>query len=187
MKNSQKLIDSIFHFVILFVVTYLTALSTFLLFSDAIYTYCGGNLTVTGDRATAGIFATYPAPYISIQAGFIDQVAMTLDSQIISKALQITRSPDLYHSNPFHSVLVYIPLTLCVLRGVCPVRTRCLAQPCCCWAWWLCLTRGTSQLWRAASLWRWVFWSFSLASLWAATAAMLSTPPETWHPGSSLP
>ncbi|XP_028432789.1 aquaporin-7 isoform X2 [Perca flavescens] len=42
--------------------------------SEAIYDYCGGNLTVTGVKATAGIFATYPAPYLSLLAGFIDQV-----------------------------------------------------------------------------------------------------------------
>ncbi|MEQ2159203.1 hypothetical protein GOODEAATRI_020325 [Goodea atripinnis] len=36
--------------------------------TEAIYDYCGGNLTVTGERATAGIFATYPAPYLSLIA-----------------------------------------------------------------------------------------------------------------------
>lgn len=43
-------------------------------YAEAIYDYCGGNLTVTGVKATAGIFATYPAPYLSLFAGFIDQV-----------------------------------------------------------------------------------------------------------------
>eukprot|EP00064_Thunnus_orientalis_P008392 superscaffoldBa00000995_g8415 len=42
--------------------------------SEAIYDYCGGNLTVNGVRATAGIFATYPAPYLSLLGGFMDQV-----------------------------------------------------------------------------------------------------------------
>lgn len=46
---------------------------------EAIHDYCGGNLTVTGVKATAGIFATYPAPYLSLLAGFIDQVAMKVD------------------------------------------------------------------------------------------------------------
>ncbi|XP_027857541.1 aquaporin-7 isoform X2 [Xiphophorus couchianus] len=41
---------------------------------DAIYTFSGGNLTVTGEKATAGIFATYPAPYLSVFGGFVDQV-----------------------------------------------------------------------------------------------------------------
>lgn len=46
----------------------------FHVFSEAIHNYCGGNLTVTGPKATAGIFATYPAPYLSLVAGFVDQV-----------------------------------------------------------------------------------------------------------------
>ncbi|KAK3523666.1 hypothetical protein QTP70_007845 [Hemibagrus guttatus] len=45
--------------------------------SDSIYHYCGGNFTVFGPKATAGIFATYPAPYLSIQTGFLDQVLGT--------------------------------------------------------------------------------------------------------------
>ncbi|XP_076851007.1 aquaporin-7 isoform X2 [Brachyhypopomus gauderio] len=45
--------------------------------ADAIHHYCGGNLTVSGPKATAGIFATYPASYISLQAGFLDQVLGT--------------------------------------------------------------------------------------------------------------
>lgn len=50
-------------------------LSTLFPFAEAIYDYCGGNMTVTGVKATAGIFATYPAPYLSLLGGFIDQVA----------------------------------------------------------------------------------------------------------------
>ncbi|XP_051932704.1 aquaporin-7 isoform X2 [Hippocampus zosterae] len=42
--------------------------------SEAIHDYCGGNLTATGAKATAAIFATYPAPYLSLLGGFIDQV-----------------------------------------------------------------------------------------------------------------
>ncbi|XP_069482966.1 aquaporin-7-like isoform X2 [Ambystoma mexicanum] len=45
--------------------------------SEALLDYCGGNLTVTGPCATAGIFATYPAPYLSIGGGFVDQVIGT--------------------------------------------------------------------------------------------------------------
>lgn len=44
------------------------------LFTEAISDYSGGNLTVYGPKATAGIFATYPAPYLSLMGGFIDQV-----------------------------------------------------------------------------------------------------------------
>lgn len=54
--------------------SFLAAGTIYGIYYEAIYDYCGGNLTVTGVRATAGIFATYPAPYLSLLAGFIDQV-----------------------------------------------------------------------------------------------------------------
>lgn len=42
--------------------------------ADALQNYTGGNLTVTGPKETASIFATYPAPYLSLKNGFLDQV-----------------------------------------------------------------------------------------------------------------
>ncbi|XP_054839441.1 aquaporin-10 isoform X2 [Eublepharis macularius] len=45
--------------------------------SDAIHHYSNGTLTVTGPRETASIFATYPAPYLSLRNGFLDQVLGT--------------------------------------------------------------------------------------------------------------
>lgn len=57
-----------------FVGSFLAAATVYAVYYEAIQNYCGGNLTVTGPRATAGIFATYPAPYLSITGGFIDQV-----------------------------------------------------------------------------------------------------------------
>ncbi|OBS83292.1 hypothetical protein A6R68_22710, partial [Neotoma lepida] len=44
---------------------------------DALQHYTGGNLTVTGSRETASIFATYPSPYLSLISGFLDQVLGT--------------------------------------------------------------------------------------------------------------
>ncbi|XP_051537376.1 aquaporin-7-like isoform X1 [Myxocyprinus asiaticus] len=60
-----------------FMGSFLAAGTVFSLYYDAIHHYCGGNLTVSGPKATAGIFATYPAPYISIYTGFLDQVLGT--------------------------------------------------------------------------------------------------------------
>lgn len=42
--------------------------------TDAIQAYTGGELTVTGPTATAAIFSTYPADYLGIWGGVIDQV-----------------------------------------------------------------------------------------------------------------
>ncbi|XP_070792112.1 aquaporin-7-like isoform X1 [Pituophis catenifer annectens] len=46
----------------------------FVLYYEALQNYTGGNLTVTGSTATAGIFATYPAPYVSLGYGFLQEV-----------------------------------------------------------------------------------------------------------------
>ncbi|XP_055979644.1 aquaporin-10 [Sorex fumeus] len=51
--------------------------ATYVLYYDALQNYTGGNLTVTGPKETASIFATYPAPYLSINNGFLDQVIGT--------------------------------------------------------------------------------------------------------------
>ncbi|XP_053843836.1 aquaporin-9 isoform X3 [Vidua macroura] len=45
--------------------------------SDAFMEYSDGKLEVTGPNATAQIFATYPAPYLSLVNGFADQVMST--------------------------------------------------------------------------------------------------------------
>lgn len=42
---------------------------------DALYLYTGGNFTVTGPNATAGFFATYPAPYMSLTGAFFNEVS----------------------------------------------------------------------------------------------------------------
>ncbi|XP_065100132.1 aquaporin-7 [Paramisgurnus dabryanus] len=60
-----------------FLGSFLAAGTVFVIYNDAIYHYCGGNFTVSGPKATAGIFATYPAPYLSIYTGFLDQVLGT--------------------------------------------------------------------------------------------------------------
>ncbi|VFV19148.1 small intestine aquaporin [Lynx pardinus] len=44
--------------------------------SDALQNHTGGNLTVTGPKETASLFATYPAPYLSLNNGFLDQVGV---------------------------------------------------------------------------------------------------------------
>ncbi|XP_045311928.1 aquaporin-10 isoform X2 [Leopardus geoffroyi] len=51
--------------------------ATYAVYYDALQNYTGGNLTVTGPKETASIFATYPAPYLSLNNGFLDQVLGT--------------------------------------------------------------------------------------------------------------
>ncbi|KAM6474092.1 aquaporin-10-like [Liasis olivaceus] len=45
--------------------------------SEALQNYTGGNLTVTGPTATVGIFATYPAPYMSLWSAFLQELIAT--------------------------------------------------------------------------------------------------------------
>uniref|UniRef100_UPI0037E83D80 aquaporin-10b n=1 Tax=Semicossyphus pulcher TaxID=241346 RepID=UPI0037E83D80 len=56
---------------------FLAAATVALQYYDAIWLYSGGELTVTGPTATAGIFSTYPADYLSVWGGVIDQVIGT--------------------------------------------------------------------------------------------------------------
>jgi len=45
---------------------------------DALNNYDGGNRSVIGPTATAGIFATYPSPFLTTGLGFWDQIFGTL-------------------------------------------------------------------------------------------------------------
>ncbi|XP_059714248.1 aquaporin-9 isoform X3 [Haemorhous mexicanus] len=54
-----------------------SASSCWLFSTDAFMEYSDGKLEVTGPNATAQIFATYPAPYLSLVNGFADQVMST--------------------------------------------------------------------------------------------------------------
>lgn len=56
---------------------FLGACTVGLLYYEAIRSYSGGELTVSGPTATAGIFCTFPAEYLSLWGGFIDQVIGT--------------------------------------------------------------------------------------------------------------
>uniref|UniRef100_A0A672SWH0 Aquaporin-3 n=1 Tax=Sinocyclocheilus grahami TaxID=75366 RepID=A0A672SWH0_SINGR len=58
---------------------FLGAAIIFAEYHDAMYDYAGekNELLVTGEKATAGIFATYPNPHLTILNGFFDQVIGT--------------------------------------------------------------------------------------------------------------
>lgn len=50
---------------------------TFLTYREAFAAFDGGARQVTGPQATAGIFATYPQPYLSTAGGLVDQIVGT--------------------------------------------------------------------------------------------------------------
>jgi glycerol uptake facilitator-like aquaporin len=49
----------------------------FLTYREAFTAYDHGVRQIAGDLGTAGIFATYPQPFLSIAGGFVDQVIGT--------------------------------------------------------------------------------------------------------------
>ncbi|NWI55545.1 AQP10 protein, partial [Calyptomena viridis] len=64
--------------------SFISAATVYILYYDAIQNYSNGTLTVSGPRETASIFATYPADYVSIANGFLDQVGATVSSPTFS-------------------------------------------------------------------------------------------------------
>ncbi|XP_056416894.1 aquaporin-3-like isoform X2 [Hyla sarda] len=60
-----------------FLGSFIGAVLVFALYFDALHVYSGGNWTVYGPQATAGIFASYPSEHLSAINGFTDQVIAT--------------------------------------------------------------------------------------------------------------
>lgn len=49
--------------------------------------YTKGDFVVTGENATANIFASYPAKHLSLLNGFVDQVRLTASVRLRSDLL----------------------------------------------------------------------------------------------------
>ncbi|XP_048144358.1 aquaporin-10 isoform X1 [Corvus hawaiiensis] len=72
--------------------SFLSAGAVYILYYDAIWHYSNGTLTVSGPRETASIFATYPADYVSIANGFLDQVIGTGVLIVVIMGIMDTRN-----------------------------------------------------------------------------------------------
>jgi len=48
-----------------------------MILADALNNFDGGIRQIIGPQGTAGIFATYPQEFVSLEIGFADQVAHT--------------------------------------------------------------------------------------------------------------
>ncbi|KAL4700519.1 hypothetical protein H8959_014523 [Pygathrix nigripes] len=55
------------------------AATLFGIYYDGLMSFAGGKLLIVGENATAHIFATYPAPYLSLANAFADQVSPWLN------------------------------------------------------------------------------------------------------------
>ena len=65
---------------------------TFLTYREAFDRFDGGVRQVIGAQATAGIFATYPQPYLSLLGGLVDQVVGTALLMLVIFALGDARN-----------------------------------------------------------------------------------------------
>ncbi|XP_051853160.1 aquaporin-7-like isoform X2 [Antechinus flavipes] len=81
--------------------SFLASATIYGLFYQALLRYTDGNLTVTGPRATAGIFATYPASYMTLWRGFIDEIFLTGILQVCLLAINDKKNcPALQGTHP---------------------------------------------------------------------------------------
>ncbi|XP_047672366.1 aquaporin-10b isoform X6 [Tachysurus fulvidraco] len=71
---------------------FLAAATVALQYFDAIIYYSGDHLTVSGPTGTAGIFSTYPAEYLSVWGGVVDQVIGTAALMVCVLALGDSRN-----------------------------------------------------------------------------------------------
>ncbi|XP_067386941.1 aquaporin-7-like [Emydura macquarii macquarii] len=60
-----------------FLGSFIAAALMFCMYYDALCEYSGGQFIVTGPNGTAGIFSTYPAPYMTLLGGFVDEFLAT--------------------------------------------------------------------------------------------------------------
>ncbi|XP_074850520.1 aquaporin-7-like isoform X2 [Carettochelys insculpta] len=61
-----------------FLGSFLASSLMYCMYYDALCDFTGGNFYVTGLNGTAGIFATYPAPYMTLLGGFVDEFLATM-------------------------------------------------------------------------------------------------------------
>uniref|UniRef100_A0A8D0HK31 Aquaporin 9 n=1 Tax=Sphenodon punctatus TaxID=8508 RepID=A0A8D0HK31_SPHPU len=85
---------------------------------DAFMDYTGGELNVTGPRKTAHIFATYPAPYLSLANGFADQVMST--AILVLAAFAIFDTKNLWVPKGLEPIAVGLLIILLTSRDLAP-------------------------------------------------------------------
>lgn len=94
-----------------FLGSFLAAATTYLIFYGAINYYAGGDLLVTGSKATAHIFATYLPAHMTLWRGFLDEVFVTGMLQLCLFAItDKMNSPALQGTEP-----LMIGILVCVL------------------------------------------------------------------------
>uniref|UniRef100_A0A8D2CS07 Aquaporin 9 n=1 Tax=Sciurus vulgaris TaxID=55149 RepID=A0A8D2CS07_SCIVU len=75
-----------------FLGAFVGAATLFGIYYDGLMSFAGGKLLIVGENATAQIFATYPAPYLSLVNAFADQVVATMFLLLIVFAIFDSRN-----------------------------------------------------------------------------------------------
>ncbi|XP_058290675.1 aquaporin-9 isoform X2 [Hylobates moloch] len=75
-----------------FLGAFVGAATLFGIYYDGLMSFADGKLLIVGENATAHIFATYPAPYLSLANAFADQVVATTILLIIVFAIFDSRN-----------------------------------------------------------------------------------------------
>ncbi|NXE69235.1 AQP10 protein, partial [Calcarius ornatus] len=99
--------------------SFIAAGAVYILYYDAIWHHSNGTLTVTGPQETASIFATYPADFVSIGNGFLDQVIGTGVLIIVVMGLMDPRN------KPVPKGLEPVVVALLVLSIECSMGANC--------------------------------------------------------------
>ena len=80
----------------------------FINYREAFTAFDGGTRLIEGATATAGIFATYPQPFLSLSGGFVDQVigTMLLMAGVLAVTDQKNVAPPAWLTGPLVGALV---------------------------------------------------------------------------------
>ncbi|XP_003418441.1 aquaporin-9 isoform X1 [Loxodonta africana] len=108
-----------------FLGAFLGAATLFGIYYDGLMSFAGGQLLVEGENATAHIFATYPAPYLSLTNAFADQVVATTFLLVVVFAIFDSRNMAV----PRGLVPLVIGLLIVVIASSLGLNSGCAMNP----------------------------------------------------------
>ncbi|XP_057575773.1 aquaporin-9 isoform X1 [Hippopotamus amphibius kiboko] len=108
-----------------FLGAFVGAATLFGIYYDAFMSFAGGKLLIVGENATAHIFATYPAPYLSLVNALADEVAATMFLLIVIFAIFDSRNLGI----PKDLAPVVIGLLIVVIASSLGMNSSCAMNP----------------------------------------------------------
>jgi MIP family channel proteins len=76
------------------------AATAFFVYREAFTAFDGGTRMVLGEKGTAGIFSTYPQPFLSIPGGLVDQIVGTALLMLVISAIGDARNNTIGNLGP---------------------------------------------------------------------------------------